>query len=52
MTGTHAIVQKTGSSRVVEQDPRQQFNSGDFLKVPLMVGVTKHEGTFILGGKL
>ncbi|KAK9510784.1 hypothetical protein O3M35_005496 [Rhynocoris fuscipes] len=47
--GNHAVIQIAGNNRFITEDPRISFDKGNFLKIPTMVGVTKHEGTFFLG---
>ncbi|KAG8252389.1 hypothetical protein J6590_057810 [Homalodisca vitripennis] len=47
--GNHAIIEKPGPLSYLVEDPRLSFQDGRFLKVPMMIGVTKHEGSFFLG---
>ncbi|XP_046687175.1 juvenile hormone esterase-like, partial [Homalodisca vitripennis] len=47
--GNHAIIEKPGPRSYLVEDPRLSFQDGRFLKVPMMIGVTKHEGSFFLG---
>ncbi|XP_054284421.1 glutactin-like [Macrosteles quadrilineatus] len=47
--GNHAVVEKPGKTSFLVEDPRVSFQDGRFVKVPMMVGVTKHEGSFFLG---
>lgn len=49
--GNHAVIQTTGKRRFLVEDPRISFREGRFKKVPMMIGVTKHEGSFFLGSK-
>nr|UYG55611.1 esterase 2 [Geocoris pallidipennis] len=49
MGGNHAVVQRAGSPKFLTQNPKTIFQSGEFLDIPTMVGVTKHEGSFFVG---
>lgn len=49
--GNHAVVEKPGKTSFLVEDPRVSFQDGRFVKVPMMVGVTKHEGSFFLGSE-
>ncbi|KAL1124776.1 hypothetical protein AAG570_001397 [Ranatra chinensis] len=47
--GNHAIVQTVGANKFLVEDPKVSYANGNFLKIPMMIGVTKHEGTFFVG---
>ncbi|XP_063236892.1 carboxylesterase 4A-like [Bacillus rossius redtenbacheri] len=50
--GNHVVVQEESvgaRSRFLVEQPAVSFAQGRFHRVPLMGGVTKHEGSFILG---
>lgn len=47
--GNHAVIQTSGKRRFLVEDPKISFQEGRFKKVPMMIGVTKHEGSFFLG---
>ncbi|XP_073986767.1 juvenile hormone esterase-like isoform X2 [Rhodnius prolixus] len=47
--GNHAVIQTAGKNKFLIEDPKISFETGNFYKMPTMVGVTKHEGTFFLG---
>lgn len=49
--GNHAVIQTAGKNKFLIEDPKISFETGNFYKMPTMVGVTKHEGTFFLGSK-
>ena len=51
--GTTPVIQVAGAHRVLEREPRELFESGNyFTEVPILFGANKHEGSFILGGDL
>ncbi|XP_075211345.1 carboxylesterase 4A-like [Lycorma delicatula] len=47
--GNHAVIQVSGSPVFLKGDPLILFRDGQYRHVPMMVGVTKHEGSFFLG---
>lgn len=50
--GNHAVIQNSGSPIFLKEDPLILFREGQYRHVPMMAGVTKHEGSFFLGSKL
>jgi len=49
--GNHAVIQIAGAQRFLVEDPRVSLDAGRYKKIPVMGGVTKHEGSFFLGSK-
>lgn len=49
--GNHAVIQTKGSPIFLREDPLELFSEGQYRRVPMMAGVTKHEGSFFLGSK-
>ena len=49
--GNHAVTQIAGSQKFLTEHPKESYKKGNFLNIPTMVGMTKHEGTFLLGSK-
>ena len=47
---SHAVVQNVGSKRFLTQHPKESIRSGDFLKVPVLTGVTADEGSMCIEG--
>ena len=45
------MVQKAGSQRFLVEHPQHSLRMGRHRRVPVMGGVTKHEGSFFLGSK-
>lgn len=43
-----AVIQKAGTQRFLEEDPSTLLDRGDYTRVPMIGGATKHEGTQIL----
>lgn len=50
--GNHLVIQTAGSQRFLVEPPLTSVKEGRFKRVPLLGGVTRHEGSFILGSKL
>lgn len=48
----HAVIQKQGTEIFLKEDPRKSLKNGHFLKIPVMTGVTKDEGSMVLESKL
>ncbi|XP_032791458.2 cholinesterase 1 [Daphnia magna] len=48
-SGSNPIIQVAGAQRIIESDPLELFNSGNFATVPTMFGANKQEGTLVLG---
>lgn len=46
----HATIQTTGSKIFIKEDPREKVKQGKFLKMPMMTGVTKDEGSMVIEG--
>lgn len=42
-----AVVQKAGSVKYITDTPKNLYKCGKFRTVPMMTGVTKHDGSFI-----
>jgi hypothetical protein len=49
--GSRPVVQTAGSQRFLVEHPLKSIQEGRFMHVPLLGGVTRHEGSFILGSK-
>jgi hypothetical protein len=49
--GNHPVIQMAGSQRFLVEPPLKSILEGRFMHVPLLGGVTRHEGSFILGSK-
>ncbi|KAJ4435296.1 hypothetical protein ANN_17906 [Periplaneta americana] len=49
--GNHPVIQTAGSHKFLVEHPLKSLQEGRFLQVPMMGGVTRHEGSFILGSK-
>ncbi|XP_069678632.1 juvenile hormone esterase-like isoform X3 [Periplaneta americana] len=47
--GNHPVIQTAGSHKFLVEHPLKSLQEGRFLQVPMMGGVTRHEGSFILG---
>ncbi|KAE8748642.1 Carboxyl/Cholinesterase 26 [Frankliniella occidentalis] len=47
--GNHAVVQKAGAQRFLVEHPRHSLRLGRHKRLPVMGGVTKHEGSFFFG---
>nr|CAD7404580.1 unnamed protein product [Timema poppensis] len=50
--GNHVVIQSEAvgeASMFLREDPGISLKEGRFVRVPLMGGITKHEGSFILG---
>lgn len=47
--GNHPVIQTAGSQRFLVEPPLKSIQEGRFKRVPLLGGVTRHEGSFILG---
>ena len=51
--GSNPIVQIAGAKKLIEKDPRDIMESGNYsTDIPIMFGANKQEGYFMLGGKL
>jgi carboxylesterase type B len=50
--GNHPVIQTAGNQRFLVESPLKSIQEGRFKHVPLLGGVTRHEGSFILGSKL
>lgn len=50
--GTSLVVQKAGTRRFLIEHPRSTYDNGSFLKVPMMGGITREEGTSFVAGKI
>lgn len=48
----HAVIQTSGTIKFLDQDPVQILKLGKYLKVPIITGVTKDEGSMILDCKV
>ncbi|XP_046449413.1 juvenile hormone esterase-like [Daphnia pulex] len=44
------VIQVAGAQRIIESDPRQLFNSGNFTIVPTMFGANQQEGSLTVAG--
>jgi hypothetical protein len=51
MGGNHPVIQTAGNQRFLVEPPLKSIQEGRFMRVPLLGGVTRHEGSFILGSK-
>lgn len=49
--GNHAVVQKAGKQRFLVEHPRESLRAGRYKRLPVMGGVTKHEGSVFLGSE-
>ncbi|XP_033606831.1 carboxylesterase 1E isoform X3 [Cryptotermes secundus] len=47
--GNHPVIQTAGNQRFLVEPPLKSIQEGRFKHVPLLGGVTRHEGSFILG---
>ncbi|XP_014249629.1 fatty acyl-CoA hydrolase precursor, medium chain-like [Cimex lectularius] len=47
--GNHAVIQTAGKKRFLTEDPRKSYALKKYMKIPTMIGVTKDEGSFIVG---
>ncbi|PSN53820.1 hypothetical protein C0J52_04632 [Blattella germanica] len=47
--GNHPVIQTAGSQKFLVEPPLKSIHEGRFIHVPLMGGVTRHEGSFIVG---
>ncbi|RZF46069.1 hypothetical protein LSTR_LSTR004782 [Laodelphax striatellus] len=47
--GNHAVIQQAGPNSFLIEDPHVLFKEGRYRHVPMMAGITKHEGSFFLG---
>ena len=47
---SHAVVQKSGSKRFLTQYPKESIESGNFLKIPVLTGVVRDEGSMCIEG--
>ncbi|XP_039281301.1 esterase E4 isoform X2 [Nilaparvata lugens] len=47
--GNHAVIQAAGPNAFLIEDPHVLFKEGRYRHVPMMAGITKHEGSFFLG---
>lgn len=45
-----AVIQKAGYKKFLTEDPIDTFKKGSFLKLPTLIGFTKHEGSMIFAG--
>lgn len=45
---SNPVIQIAGAQRILEIEPRQQFESGDYSTVPVLFGANKHEGVLVL----
>ena len=49
--GSNPVVQIAGAQRIIEQEPRDLMESGNYSKnIPIMFGANKQEGLLIFTG--
>ncbi|KAI9552097.1 hypothetical protein GHT06_022434 [Daphnia sinensis] len=48
-SGSNPVIQVAGAQRIIESDPYELYNSGNFSTVPTMFGANKQEGSVVLG---
>jgi hypothetical protein len=49
--GNHPVIQTAGNQRFLVEPPLKSIHEGRFKHVPVLGGVTRHEGSFIVGSK-
>ena len=49
--GNHAVVQTAGTQKFLIETPLTSIQEGRYHPVPMMGGVTRQEGSFIVAGK-
>ena len=47
-----AVIQKAGLVKYITETPKTMFDTGKFRTMPMMVGLTKHEGSYKTIGKI
>nr|XP_018917077.1 PREDICTED: pyrethroid hydrolase Ces2a-like isoform X2 [Bemisia tabaci]XP_018917078.1 PREDICTED: pyrethroid hydrolase Ces2a-like isoform X2 [Bemisia tabaci]XP_018917079.1 PREDICTED: pyrethroid hydrolase Ces2a-like isoform X2 [Bemisia tabaci] len=46
--GNHAVIQTAGEPKFLIEDPKITFENGGHMKIPVLGGTVKHEGSFLL----
>lgn len=49
--GNHAVIQTAGEPKFLIEDPKITFENGGHMKIPVLGGTVKHEGSFLLASK-